>query len=62
MISIDDITVIIAPAPGDVEATAAERAAHVYGGRRTMTMTGGFSLADLRELDHEPFPLVRRRG
>jgi hypothetical protein len=54
----------VAPAPGDVEETRAERAAARYTGKRSMTLQGGFSLASLRAGadDHEPFPLVRRRG
>lgn len=64
---IDDGDVaVVPPAPGDVEMLVAERASRAYGGHyRSMTLAGGFGIAALRaaaaaELDHEPFPLVRR--
>lgn len=50
-----------APAPRDRRAAleAAGAAAQCFPGRRTMTISGGFSAADLQP-DHAPFPLVSR--
>jgi hypothetical protein len=66
----DADTVVIPPAPGDIEEVLAERAALEYGGHRSMTLVGGFGLAEIRLAalaamapeEHLPFPLVRRLG
>lgn len=69
MIPPDADTVVIPPAPGDVEELLAERAAvAAYNARRSLTLAGGFDLAAVREAalsamapdEHLPFPLVRR--
>lgn len=66
-----DAVQVIPPAPGDVEELVAERAAVTFAGPpgRSMTLAGGFALADVRAAalgamapdEHLPFPLVRRR-